>query len=141
MGDSIPAGQPLARSDSDIAVAAALAGEQARREALLAGDEGALSALLAPGLVYGHSTGTRDSRDSLVGKIRDGVLRYQALDFEDLQAVPAGEGVAVVTGRMQALVRRDGQDRAVRSLYLTVWVRRPDAAGWWMVAHQGTPLA
>lgn len=120
--------------------APALAGEQARRAALLAGDGDALASLLSPELVYVHSTGARDRRDSYVEKIRSGALRYLNLDFEDLQAVSAGEGVVVLTGRMQATVRRDGQDRAVRSLYLAVWVRRDDANGWWMVAHQGTPL-
>lgn len=119
----------------------ALDAEDRRRQALLSGDAAALESLLAPELVYVHSTGVRDTRDSYVAKIRDGVLQYLHLAFQDLQAQPVGADLAVVTGRMEATVRRDGQDRAVRSLFLTVWTRRPSDGTWRLVAHQGMPLA
>ena len=74
-----------------------LSWEQQRRDALLAGDATALQSLLSEALVYVHSTAVRDTRDSYVGKVRDGVLRYLTLSFDDLQ-VQVTPGAALVTG-------------------------------------------
>ena len=74
--------------------------------------------------------------------MRSGGLRYQALQFDDVQArllAPAGDA-AVVTGRMAAQVLKDGQVRAVRSLFMTVWARSATSGDWQLCAHQGTPL-
>lgn len=129
------------RADAQHAV---LAAEERRRQALLASDLQALQALLADALVYVHSTGASDSKDSYLAKLRSGSLRYQALQFEDLQARGVGQAgdAVVVTGRMVAEVLKDGQPRAVRSLFMTVWTRAPGTAPvpWQLCAHQGTPL-
>lgn len=116
--------------------------EQRRREALLAGDGAALEALLSPDIVYMHSTGTRDTRTSYLHKIREGALRYLRLEWSNLQ-VQVLPAAALVTGRMDATVRKDGQDKPVRSAFLTVWVAEPGTVGsaWRLRAHQGTPLS
>ena len=115
--------------------------EQRRREALLAGDITALEGLLSDALVYVHSTAARDTRDSYLRKIRDGALRYLRLELSDLQAQVL-PGAALVTGRMNATVLKDGQEKQVSSVFLTVWVPEPSDAGsaWRLRAHQGTPL-
>ena len=112
--------------------------EQRRREALLAGDSAALEALLSDALVYVHSTAARDTKDSYLRKIRDGVLRYLHLQFTDL-TVQVSAGAALVTGLMTATVLKEGQEKNVRSAFLTVWL--PEDGGWRLRAHQGTPLA
>ena len=121
---------------------AVLAAEERRREALLSADLEALRGLLADTLVYVHSTAASDSKDSYLAKLRSGGLRYQALQFDDVQARLLGpEGAAaVVTGRMAAQVLKDGQVRAVRSLFMTVWARSAATGDWQLCAHQGTPL-
>ena len=128
------------RADAQHAV---LAAEEWRRQALLSADLEALQVLLADALVYVHSTGASDSKDSYLAKLRSGSLRYQALQFEDLQARGVGQAgdAVVVTGRMVAEVLKDGQPRAVRSLFMTVWTRAPGTAPvpWQLCAHQGTP--
>lgn len=111
--------------------------EQQRRGALLAGDAEALALLLSDSLVYVHSTAVRDGKASYLAKLQGGALRYRALAFSEL-AVQTSPGVAAVSGRMDATVVKDGQERAVRSLFLTVWV--PEAGAWRLRAHQGTPL-
>ena len=119
-----------------------LAAEERRRQALLSADLVALQGLLADALVYVHSTVASDSKDSYLAKLRSGGLRYQALQFDDVQArllAPAGDA-AVVTGRMAAQVLKDGQLRAVRSLFMTVWARSATSGDWQLCAHQGTPL-
>ncbi|MDO8458722.1 MAG: nuclear transport factor 2 family protein [Burkholderiaceae bacterium] len=124
-----------------ITTEAVLHWEQLRRDAMLAGDSAALEALLSDAVVYGHSTGARDTRDSYLRKIRDGALRYLRLELSDLQA-QVTPGAALVTGTMRATVRKDGQDKQVSSVFLTVWVPEPSDAGsaWRLRAHQGTPL-
>lgn len=127
---------------------AVLAAEERRRQALLASDLQALQALFDDALVYVHSTAASDSKDSYLAKLRSGSLRYQALAFEDLQAHCIGEAAdaVVVTGRMAAQVLKDGQPRALRSLFMTVWSRsagageRANATPWRLCAHQGTPV-
>ena len=121
---------------------AVLAAEERRRQALLSADLVALQGLLADALVYVHSTAASDSKDSYLAKLRSGGLRYQALQFDDVQARLLGTAgdAAVVTGRMAAQVLKDGQVRAVRSLFMTVWARSAAAGDWQLCAHQGTPL-
>lgn len=115
-----------------------LALEERRRQALLAGDLPALQGLLADDLFYVHSTGASDSKDSYLGKIASGGLRYLSLEFSDqrTQSLPFA---ATVCGRMSAQVLKDGQQKSVASLYLTVWGCDPDGV-WRLHAHQGTPL-
>ena len=108
-----------------------LALEERRRQALLAGDLPALQRLLAEGLVYVHSTGACDRRDSYLAKLAGGSLRYLELDFS--------EQAATVSGRMSALVSKDGQRKSVASLFMTVWACGADGE-WRLHAHQGTPL-
>ena len=118
-----------------------LACELRRRDALLAGDIQALSMLLSLDLIYVHSTAVSDSLASYLAKLQSGSLSYRTLDFEDLQ-VSAQASSAIVTGRMQAQIVKEGQIKAVRSLFLTVWWLEKDEQSkplWRLRAHQGTP--
>lgn len=111
--------------------------EQHRRDAMLAGDAVALRKLISEQVIYVHSSATRDTRDSYLKKISTGALRYLHLVLSDMQ-VQMVEGAALVTGRMQATVSRDGKEIPVRSAFLTVWV--PEQGVWRLRAHQGTPV-
>ena len=115
-----------------------LALEERRRQALLAGDLPALQGLLADNLVYVHSTGACDHKDSYLAKLSGGSLKYLELNFNDLQ-VQVLQEAAVVSGRMAAVVSKDGQPKNVASLFMTVWGCGPDGA-WRLHAHQGTTL-
>ena len=115
-----------------------LALEERRRQALLAGDLPALQGLLADGLVYVHSTGVCDRKDSYLAKLSGGSLKYLELSFADLQ-VQWLQQAAVVSGRMAAVVSKDGQRKNVASLFMTVWGLGADGV-WRLHAHQGTPL-
>lgn len=111
--------------------------EQRRRDAMLAGDAAALRELISEQVIYVHSSAARDTRDSYLKKISSGALRYLQLVLSDMQ-VQMVEGAALVTGRMQATVARDGKEIPVRSAFLTVWV--PEHGVWRLRAHQGTPV-
>jgi len=112
--------------------------EERRRQALLAGDMPALQGLLANELVYVHSTGVCDRKDTYLAKLSGGSLQYLELNFHDLQ-VQLLLQAAVVSGRMAAVVSKDGQQKKVASLFMTVWVCGADGT-WRLHAHQGTPL-
>jgi hypothetical protein len=116
----------------------ALALEERRRQALLAGDLPVLQGLLADDLVYVHSTGASDRKDSYLAKLASGSLQYLALDFSELQTQSL-QLATVVSGRMSAVVRKDGQEKNVASLFMTVWGCDRDGV-WRLHAHQGTPL-
>ena len=118
----------------------ALMAEEQRRQAMLSGDIAALEELLSEGLVYVHSTGGRDTKTTYLDKMASGSLKYVTLSFEDLQVHAAGPG-EMVTGRMSAEVIIGGQSKAVRSLFLTVWMPELGAEGrqrMRMLAYQGT---
>ena len=115
-----------------------LALEERRRQALLAGDLPALQDLLVDDLVYVHSTGACDHKDSYMAKLSGGSLKYLELNFSELR-VQTFQHVAVVSGRMAAVVSKDGQHKNVASLFMTVWGCGSDGQ-WHLHAHQGTPL-
>ncbi|MGC3984132.1 MAG: nuclear transport factor 2 family protein [Pseudorhodoferax sp.] len=119
--------------------AAVLALEERRRTAMLAGDLGALQALLAPDLRYTHSTGASDTRESLLAKLAGGQIAYRQLAFTPL-AVQCTADAGIVAGEMHAeVLLRDGPPRSIAASYLAVWLRR--AQGWQLAAFQGTALA
>jgi ketosteroid isomerase-like protein len=105
------------------------------------GDVAALHTLFSDRLVYVHASGTRDSKSTYLDKLHSGAMRYDVLQLEDLQAIPAGDAV-VVTGRMRAEVCMQGQVKPVRSVFMTVWAAEAQpngTASWRLCAHQGTP--
>jgi hypothetical protein len=115
-----------------------LALEERRRQALLAGDLPALQGLLAEDLVYVHSTGVCDRKATYLVKLSGGSLKYLELNFSDLQ-VQVLQQAAVVSGRMAATVSKDGQQKNVASLFMTVWTCGSDGV-WRLHAHQGTSM-
>lgn len=109
--------------------------EARRRDTMLAGDVKALGALLAPDLRYVHSTGTVDSRDSLLHKLATGAIAYRQLELAPLAVSCCGHAV-IVAGEMRAEVLRGGELRQVASSYLAVWRRQ--GMDWELAACQGT---
>ncbi len=122
-----------------------LQAEARRLAAMRANDTRALAALLHDDVIYVHSSGGVDTKQSVLANITSGKLRYLQVAFEDLAASDLGP-VAIVTGRMVATVHRDGKDLDIRSQFMTVWqagAPSGDDAGsepWRLRAHQGTPL-
>jgi ketosteroid isomerase-like protein len=112
--------------------------ELQRYQGLLAGDVAALEALLSDTVVYVHSTGEQDTKSSYIEKIANGRLRYLELAFENLNA-NSHENWAFVSGRLIATVRKDGLERNVRSLFMTIWAKESDGS-WRLQAHQGTAV-
>jgi hypothetical protein len=118
-----------------------LALEDARSRAMLSADFGALSALLADTVTYGHSSGSTDGKQDLLLKLQSGRLRFTELHLLE-PTVRSTDCCALVTGRMQASVVIEGQPRSVDTAYLAVWAPEPapDGLQWSLQAYQGTPF-
>ena len=114
-----------------------LALEERRRQALLARDGQALNDLLADALVYVHSSGSCDNKESYLKKLTSGSLTYLKLNFSDCQ-VQTMPHFAVVSGRMDAQISLNGELKNVATLFMTVWGCDSDGV-WRLHAHQGTP--
>ncbi|WP_159912643.1 nuclear transport factor 2 family protein [Pantoea sp. 18069] len=114
------------------------AAEESRRQAMLAADTQRLSELLSQQLVYVHSNGGRDNRDSYLDKLASGRLRYATLEFAAPQIRLIGRA-GMVHSLMRATVLRDGGQHAVASSTLAVWEH--GATGWTLLAVQASPEA
>jgi ketosteroid isomerase-like protein len=115
-----------------------LAAEEARRQAMVANDTTKLAGLLSDTLVYTHTTGDKDSKQDYLGKLSSGALRYEAVEFSDVQARVVGT-VGLLTAGMKATVSGGkGNRREVANTYLAVWEHGD--AGWVLQLLQGSPL-
>ncbi|MEA9984140.1 MULTISPECIES: nuclear transport factor 2 family protein [Subtercola] len=112
--------------------------EQRRFAAMLEGDTEALRGLFHDDLGYGHSNGTRETKESLLAKISDGVLDYARIDHPISEILLSGD-TAVVVGAMSASVRIAGNAVELNSSTISVWVRSGEA--WQLLAFQPTPVA
>ncbi|HZZ06764.1 nuclear transport factor 2 family protein [Paraburkholderia sp.] len=95
--------------------------EEARCAAMLAGDIAALGELLDEGLVYIHSTGARDNRESYLDKLVSGAMRYEAVRFH-VSEIQTRERLALVCGSIEASVRTANGTIEVASQYEAVWM-------------------
>jgi hypothetical protein len=114
-----------------------LAVEARRYGAMLAGDVGELAAVLDEDLVYTHSDGSSDSRDSYLAKVTAGHFLYNQIEAP-VERVNAFDGTAIVLGRMLAEVVVAGQLRRLANASLAVYRRRGE--DWRLVAYQPTPI-
>lgn len=110
--------------------------ERKRAEAMQAGDVDTLDALISDKLVYLHSSGGRDGKDSYLAQLRDGVIDYKRVAPPEPEVVLAGD-TAIVFGRMDADVVRDGKALALDYDYLAVWAR--EGGRWRFLAFQPRP--
>lgn len=111
--------------------------ENERYEAVLHCDLDIFRGLCHPDLVYGHTTGNRDSLETYIGKLRIGDLRYHWIDHKLENIVVIGD-TALVIGHMSAKVSVNGQVKTLNNAALAVWTKV--AGGWKFIAYQPTPI-
>jgi hypothetical protein len=112
--------------------------ETARATAMSSGDTEGFGAMLSPDVSFIHANGALDSRDSLLTKLRDGVIVYRRVAAV-VEAVKAlGPNVVMARGTLMLDARVAGIEKKMRSIYVVIWVRGGD--GWRLVHHQTTSL-
>lgn len=115
---------------------ALLEAEQARIDALVAGDSARLAALLAPGAVWIHATGRFDPGSAILDSLQTGRLRFSGIRASDVQAMQAGE-TAVVISCNDIEFEAAGVTHKRRNLVSTTWARLD--GGWRLACWHSTP--
>ena len=111
--------------------------EQRRWRALVAGDLEELDRLFDDAMVYTHSNGMVDSKQSYLGALRDGVFRYVDIDVQE--AVPHEYGGTVVVTGTALATSESAHGRLVSPLrYSGVWAETDGE--WRFVAWHSCPV-
>ena len=105
--------------------------EGERRTAMLEKDIAALQRLLHDDLVYVHSSGVRDSKESYIAGVASGVWDYRRVETSD-QALKVHGSSVLVFGRLSMSIVSRGVPKEVASSTLAVWIG--DGQAWRLVA-------
>ena len=107
--------------------------EDERYAAMLGKDVKALERLLDEELVYMHSSGVADSKQSYIRGLSEGVWDYQRIGRSE-QTVKVSGDTALVFNRLAISIKVRGVQKEMDNRALAVWVRRD--AGWRLIALQ-----
>jgi ketosteroid isomerase-like protein len=110
--------------------------EERRWTAMTQNDLPTLDTLFADDLVYTHSSGTVDSKDSYIQSMRSGDVRYKSVERDPANIAVHGD-TAFVTGAARVAVNVRGQDKMIHMRYSNVWLKQ--AAGWRFSLWHATP--
>jgi hypothetical protein len=122
-------------ADSQAAVGAA---EDRRYAALLAADTAALADLLSETLIYVHTTGDTDTRQSLLDSVRTGFVEYRHLERRDERWVTR-PGLVLSAGRQLGLFMLQGKPGLIDVAYLSAWALEDNH--WRLAAWHATRYA
>jgi len=111
--------------------------EDRRWEALIANDLDAIEELFHPQLTYTHSNAMVDTKESYISNLVNGVVRYLAVDREDVQFTEIGD-TAVITGAAEFTVEAGGRQISINSRFSSVWVR--EGGRWQFFVWHNTPF-
>jgi hypothetical protein len=124
--------------EKDAAINEIKALEDRRYRAMLDGDTAVLDALCSGDLIYTHSKGDHDDKQSYLDKVGSGHFTYLEITHP-ADRILVVDGAALVTGRMTAKVSVAARGIVhVDNRYLAIWVREHGA--WKFVAYQPTPI-
>jgi len=118
-------------------VAAVLAAEDRRYQAMIDTDLAALDRMLDDRLSYAHSSGARDTKTEYLEKVRSGYYDYLTADHPVERVEVVGD-TAMVVGRMTSDLTVQGTRKTIDNLALAVWVRAD--GGWRLLAYAPTTL-
>lgn len=114
--------------------------QQRRFAAMTSVDVAALDSLLAPSLVYTHSTGRVETKAQFLESLRAGTLRYLTIEPTDLD-VQLFTDVALITGRADLRVALGGEERDLALRFTEVYVQWEPGGPWQLAAWQSTGMA
>jgi ketosteroid isomerase-like protein len=112
--------------------------EQQRYYAMRDGDVDVLDALYADELLYTHSNATRDTKASLLAKIRDRELRCADLVHHPEDDVIVIGDTAIAAGQVTGTAYVNGVAIKQCNRALAVWTRQ--RGRWRLIAYQSTPI-
>jgi ketosteroid isomerase-like protein len=112
--------------------------EQQWENALTNSDISALENLYDESLIYTHSNGKVDTRESYLAAIKSGATKYQSMKRDEIKVSVYGH-TAVVTCHWEVHILSRGNKTDLNARYLHVYAEQPD--GWKLVAHESTRIA
>ena len=110
--------------------------DRERIGAMVAADEAWLTQILHEDLVYTHSNGVVDDRESLIGSLLGGSVDYRSIAPSDREVALFGE-TAVLSATARIVVRANGQQLVLDSAYTAVYVHQ--AGRWRLAAYHSSP--
>jgi ketosteroid isomerase-like protein len=112
--------------------------EQQWENALINSNVSALENLYDENLIYTHSNGKVDTRESYLAAIKSGATKYQSMKRDEIKVSVYGH-TAVVTCHWEVHILSRGNKTDLNARYLHVYAEQPD--GWKLVAHESTRIA
>ena len=107
--------------------------ERALYDAMIAQDYPALERILAPDVVYIHSTAVRETRDEYFAGVRKGLYEYESVSSRENRYRTHGN-VVLQDGICDMVVGETGKPKGlIRLMFLLVWAQQ-DAA--WRLVHR-----
>lgn len=129
----VPAFSLIAHA-AEPAVEAALRADQARVQAMMAGDGATLAQLMSDQLRFVHSDGRVESKTEYVKNLMAGDTAYADAKTSELETMQVAPEVVVVLGVQQMRKRLGPAWSDITLRYLAVW--RNEGGTWRMVAWQ-----
>ncbi len=111
--------------------------DRLRYDAMVRADVASLARILDDQLVYTHSDGTWDDKQSYLGGVSSGKWVYQRLTASG-RRTRLYKDTAFIDGNIRIDVLIDGVPSMLDCRYLAVWIRRQDH--WQMVAWHATRI-
>jgi len=113
---------------------AVLAAEQKWVDAVIHGDGAALEKLMAPDILYTHSSAMSQTRAEFIKAATSGSTKYTAIDFSDVVVRQYGR-TAIITHKAVFKTVQNGETHLFVG---EVWAEQN--GGWQMVSRQATKL-
>jgi hypothetical protein len=114
------------------------AAEDRRYAAMVAADTGALAQLLSETLIYVHTTGDTDTRQSYLAAVGTGFVVYRHLERRDERWV-SRPGLVLSAGRQLGLSILQGKPGLIDVAYLSAWAFEDGV--WRLAAWHATKYA
>ena len=112
--------------------------ERALYDAMEARDVAALAPMLAPDLVYVHSTAVAESKDEYLAGVARGLYEYESVDSRDVR-VRGDDAIVLQHGVCDMRVGATGKPAELIHL-LFVLARRRTGAGWQLLHRHATRM-
>ncbi len=115
-----------------------LRADEERRQFMIDADSEGLRQRLSPELIWTHSSGVVEDRESFIQAIVHKRVRYLSLDTKEVSVRELG-GHWMLAGIVIGEAERDGQIKALRSRFLSLWGEESGVLK--MIAWQSTNIA